>query len=519
MSRLLTPGILRGQYTASSLIADIVGDGAYAYSLDIVVAAYEGNNVIEVYNQTTASTTYIGTVNGVLDTATLLSFAGANTVTVRRIYDQLEGPAFYQPTTAQQPIIVDSGTLVTIHGKPAVYFDGVNHYMYTETAISTIVQPVTYACVFKFDKTTSKAITYVTQDNSTATHRHIPVYAANSGRWRSYFYNTSVDWGYRNTSTNIFVGTFVAGSVNVYFNKTYLLSAGSVGTCDSQGTLYLGAANTLATKSKFYFSELLAFSGNKVGFRDDLYANLSTRYAGTYGLKAGLVSCFELQETSGSTITDSAQDGFHCTAVNTPTLGASGKIGNAIEFNGTNEYLRYPNLATGSSVLSPKQEISVSAWVYRLGNSVDATEAIASRYFASNGYRDWIVGIEQSDKSLRWHYQDSALTHNLLYYYPGSDIWTNNWVHVVCTRFGASMKIYINGVLEASNTLGNGLSSAADSSSNATFNIGNVARSATTPDLYFYGRLEQVAVWNRELTQADVDNLYNSGAGRAYSSW
>lgn len=514
MNNVLSYGILN-QHGRRYLL-DLIPNGIYAYSLSKVNKAYTGN-AIEVYNHTTTATATIGYDGFNLDESTLSSFGGSDLVSVKTFYDQLGGPSFVQATPSLQPIIMSGGNIMKVNNKPALYFNATT-YMATSSSISTISQPVTYILVFKVDKTASKAVTYVILDNS-GTTRHNVIYPTNINQWRSYVYNTSVNYGDRNSSCNIAYAILDSTQTDVFVNNTQVLSGGTVGSANSGGTIYLGCSQSFGNRYLGYVSEIIAFNGDQVAYSDIAYKYNSIVYGGKTGLKAGLIACWGLNDTTGTTIVDSGDDERNCTSVNSPTLNQSGKITSSIEFNGSTQYLRYPNLAIGSSVLAPLRELSVSAWVYRLGDSVDITEVIASRYFASNGYRDWTVGIERSDKSLRWHYQDSALNHNILYYYPGSDIWTNNWVHVVCTRLGASMKIYINGVLEASNTLGTGLSNSADSSSNATFNIGNVASSSSMPDLYYYGRLEQVAVWNKQLSQDDVNRLYNIGNGRAFTEW
>jgi hypothetical protein len=71
----------------------------------------------------------IGFVSNILDTASLLTFVGANDGFVTTIYDQENSNDRTQGTAAFQPKIVSGGVLETLNGKPCIKFDGVNDYM------------------------------------------------------------------------------------------------------------------------------------------------------------------------------------------------------------------------------------------------------------------------------------------------------------------------------------------------------------------------------------------------------
>lgn len=69
---------------------------------------------------------------GLVDTASLLSFVGAGTGYVTKVYNQGSGGATYdlvQTTTGNQPQLVSSGVVITDNGKPAMSFNGTTHYL------------------------------------------------------------------------------------------------------------------------------------------------------------------------------------------------------------------------------------------------------------------------------------------------------------------------------------------------------------------------------------------------------
>lgn len=72
------------------------------------------------------------TFNGDLDVPALMAFVGNNSGYVTTCYDQSGGTArdLTQGTTANQPRIVNAGTLDTLNGRPAMYFDGGDYLTY-----------------------------------------------------------------------------------------------------------------------------------------------------------------------------------------------------------------------------------------------------------------------------------------------------------------------------------------------------------------------------------------------------
>ena len=246
------------------------------------------------------------------------------------------------------------------------------------------------------------------------------------------------------------------------------------------------------------------------------YGILNQRF-GT-ALKTNLLGCWEMDEASGTSLADATGGGRNLTTINSPTLDQTGKINKAVAYNGTTQYSRWPSsTGIGSAYFAPPNVISAAGWYYRQGdgNTVFG-EVIIGRWRATNGYRSWMINIRQNGSVIRWTYQDSGNAVRTLEYNAGSDIFTGNWMHVVCTRDGDSMKIYLNGTEVSSGNLGTGIAVNLDADS-TTY----LAVAAQSPGNTFnaYGIIDQCAVWDRELTQSDVDDLYNTGAGRAYSSW
>jgi hypothetical protein len=93
------------------LLLDEFPNAAAAYSLRLLSSSYTGN-CIEVRRSSDDALQNIGFVNGVLDTASLLSFVGAGDGFVSIWYDQSGGDFnLLQTNNDRQPRIVNSGSL------------------------------------------------------------------------------------------------------------------------------------------------------------------------------------------------------------------------------------------------------------------------------------------------------------------------------------------------------------------------------------------------------------------------
>jgi hypothetical protein len=103
-----------------AVINGIPSDSGIALSLRKIVSTYVGN-CIRVRRSTDNIEMDIGFVNDVLDTSTLLTFVGSGNGYIVRWFDQVGYHRdMYQSLPANQPMIVDSGVLVALNGKPAI---------------------------------------------------------------------------------------------------------------------------------------------------------------------------------------------------------------------------------------------------------------------------------------------------------------------------------------------------------------------------------------------------------------
>lgn len=94
--------------------------------------------------------------------------------------------------------------------------------------------------------------------------------------------------------------------------------------------------------------------------------------------------------------------------------------------------------------------------------------------------------------------------------YPST--WKDNWIHLVVTYDGDTLKYYFNGALDSKHVIG----SITTSTSSKNWALGSSPKSdgttiygATDPEgQLFRGKLDDLAIWDRELTPGEILDLY-----------
>ena len=207
--RRIRLGMMSGGLPPVQLLLDTNPGASVAYSLRKLSSAYAGS-AIRVRRSSDNAEQNIGFVNGVLDTAALLSFCGNGNGFVTTFYDQ-SGNAkdSVQPSAGGQPRIVLSGVLETLNSKPTInYISG--------TATRTTGQNVTGQSIF----TVAQVVTY-NQLQSLISFDHS---SQGFGPWIR-----SIQPNYWRTPSTAGTDTydFTNGS-NMYFNSNLHTSANNI---------------------------------------------------------------------------------------------------------------------------------------------------------------------------------------------------------------------------------------------------------------------------------------------------
>lgn len=172
---------------------------------------------------------------------------------------------------------------------------------------------------------------------------------------------------------------------------------------------------------------------------------------------------------------------------------ANGKFGQGAGFNGSTSRI----VISKSAV--PTGAKSFTAWI--------KPSSIASNAFLltdGDGTNASVCFLLDSDGKMRLSWDSLVTTLST----STGIITTGNWYHVAFTATGTSGVIYLNGVSVASGSIGT------EAAQQPTFRFSGRYTSAGSGDAIQYtGAMDDLAIFNRVLTAAEVANLYAEESG------
>lgn len=205
--------------------------------------------------------------------------------------------------------------------------------------------------------------------------------------------------------------------------------------------------------------------------------------------------------------TDSSGNGNNGSLVNGATY-APGIVGQAYSFNGSS-YVQVPDSAS----LDVTTEFSMDAWIYptALHNGV-AQGGVISKIGGGGGNNGYQMGITSNNTEIYCQFNAAGepWPQNQLITPIPFGIPMNQWSHIACTYDNSVLKIYYNGIFAASGFIGP--KSVVNSSS------GLRVSSDDNNNVYFTGRIDESEVYNRALTQSEVQSIFNAGSAGQCSS-
>jgi len=94
------------------------------------------------------------------------------------------------------------------------------------------------------------------------------------------------------------------------------------------------------------------------------------------------------------------------------------------------------------------------------------------------------------------------------YYISSStDAVLNEWAHLVMTYDGSTIKLYVNGTLEGTQSASGNIGGS--NSKNQRFAVGSLEINDSR--YRFDGSIDEVAIWDVALSVSDINTLYNGG--------
>jgi hypothetical protein len=219
---------------------------------------------------------------------------------------------------------------------------------------------------------------------------------------------------------------------------------------------------------------------------------------------------YKLNESSGDTVSDSSGNGRNGTRTNMEDVDwIVGKLNNGLRFDGVDEVVNCGNIAS----FEYNQAFSLECW-FKTTHTGGSIVPIGKRDCSGirNGYSvalnpsysNWIVVIAHDDPANN----DIDKRFNL-------DITPNdgNWHHLVVTYDGSGLasgvNLYVDGSSQSVASVWDNLSGSIITS--CPLGIG--ARNGNVSSNFWVGDLDEVVIYDIELTSGEVGFRYNSGSG------
>ena len=182
-----------------------------------------------------------------------------------------------------------------------------------------------------------------------------------------------------------------------------------------------------------------------------------------------------------------------CITIN--TLLVFGQNGNALYFDNVDDVVTVPN---ASALIANSDSMSLSVWVYPQNSTNIYPDLDGYVGFRNNTDADFYL-VQLNSTDIEPRFRNNAGT-NFDFVFTGLQL--NTWQHFVMTYDGINLKIYHNGVFGGM-IAANGVITL----TNQTFYIGQTPW--TSAPFFLNGKLDEVSLWSKALTQAEIDCIYN----------
>lgn len=212
----------------------------------------------------------------------------------------------------------------------------------------------------------------------------------------------------------------------------------------------------------------------------------------------GVVAWYWLNEGGGTRVNDLS--GYNHPGTITGATWTSGPFGPCLSFDASGDYVTIGTFANFFPV-NTANAWAVSVWVlwdgvsyskYFLGGvgTGGRTFAFGNNNLANNG--EFVALIRETDDTSTAVDADSL------------DPTANTWYHLVWTTDGATCSVYVNGQRSAAD----------DASHTGLYNLsGTVYIGQASATTVWGGKIDNVAIYNRALTAAEIQQLYREPFG------
>ncbi len=222
-------------------------------------------------------------------------------------------------------------------------------------------------------------------------------------------------------------------------------------------------------------------------------------------LQSGLVGHWTFDgKDMNPNVRDLSGYGKHGSFAGASTTTVPGKVGQAISLNGTSQYI---DLGT-SPDMNLSGSISVCAWVNT--SSTTNLGVILSMYDSGTGNTLFSMNTTPIGGS-GYMFFGQLLLEPIYGVRSSISVALNKWEYWCGTSDTVNTKLYKNGVLDGGTVYADSPSFSVDSINNTGLSVGVGVEYPVSPFYQWRGLLDDVRVYNRALSVAEVLQLYNLG--------
>ncbi|MBT3666306.1 MAG: hypothetical protein HN548_02415 [Opitutae bacterium] len=198
----------------------------------------------------------------------------------------------------------------------------------------------------------------------------------------------------------------------------------------------------------------------------------------------GLVAWWKFDEGSGTVAYDSSGNGHDLNLTNGPTW-TTGEIGGALSFDGVDDFVQ-------TSVASNSLPISISTWIYT--HDISGSHSIVDSDEAGQYGHSLIIGYSPKNGNYQIGFHDGFVDTS----HPAS---LNQWTHAV-VLFDSKISFFADGIKNFEQIYQKG------NLNGTNFRIG---RHSSNYSNFYAGLIDDVRIYDRALSAAEVQALYNMG--------
>lgn len=296
----------------------------------------------------------------------------------------------------------------------------------------------------------------------------------------------SADWN---------IGTY--SNTNISGNSVVLSAGQTSGTYTSKVYDIFGGCSPLMPWLKLEWKTSLPF-GKELPTTSEVATDYS---AITAGLLTNLVGYWKLNESSGTTYADSSGSSNTGTKQGSITMGVTGQLLTAATLDGSTGYVSTTNTFVNPSIFTVaiwfKTTTTVGGKLIGFGNTQTGSSGNYDRHLYMTDTGTIYFGV----------YPGSVKTVNSTTTYNDG-----NWHHAVGTLSASGLQLYMDGALIATDAT---TTTAQNYTGYVRIGYDNTAGWINTPTSYFFnGTLDDAAVWTRQLSATEIQQLYRRGANR-----